>query len=160
MFNEINKINNLTNYYKNSTGNNRRGYDRIKNSLDPKNIYRKRGTLSDFNLSNPQNNFFSSKREISLNTNESSKSSNRSIFGSFKHSNFQLTDNSKYSNNSNSKNNSTTFQKSDSNTKIFQNNNLKTKLNQISNENIFKNPKHNLTRKSLKITLPYNYKKY
>ena len=158
MFNEINKINNLSNYYKNSTGNNRRGYDRIKNSLDPKNIYRKRGTLSDFNLSNPQNNFFSSKREISLNTNESSKSSNRSIFGSFKHSNFQLTDNSKYSNNSNSKNNSTTFQKSDSNTKIFQNNNLKTKLNQISNENIFKNPKYNLTRKSLKITLPYNYK--
>ena len=158
MFNEINKINNLTNYYKNSKGNNSRGYDRLKNSLNTKNSYRHRNTLSDFNISNPQNNLFSSKREISLNTNESSKSSNRSIFESFKHSNFLLTDNSKYSNNSNSKNNSNNFQQSNSKTKLFQNNNFPVKLNQSSNDNNINNPKYFLARKSIQLTLPYNFK--
>ncbi len=158
MFNEINKINNLTNYYKNTKGNNRRGYDRLKNSLNAKNSYRHRSTLSDFNISNPQNNLISSKREISLNTNESSKSSNRSIFESFKHSNFILTDNSKYSNNSNSKNNSNNFQQSNSKTKLFQNNNFPVKLNQSSNDNNINNPKYFLARKSIQLTLPYNFK--
>ena len=170
MFNDINKINNLTNYYKNTTGNYRRGYDRLKSSLNPKSSYRQRNTLSDFNINSHQNNFLSSKREISLNTNESSISSNKSIFESFKHSNFLLTDYSKNSNmsnsknnsnniqNSNSKNNSNNFQKSNSNTKIFQDTNLNSNLIKSSKDNIFKNPHHYSSRKSFQLTLPYNYK--
>ena len=69
MFNDINKINNLTNYYKNTTGNYRRGYDRLKSSLNPKSSYRQRNTLSDFNINSHQNNFLFSFLEISLNTN-------------------------------------------------------------------------------------------
>ena len=123
MFNDTNKISNITNYYRNNLGSNRKVYDRLQSSMINKNNRRRQ--FSDFNF---QSNFLSPKREISLNTNESSSitSSKKSIFDNFKHSNF-LSENSKYSGND-----------SINNSKIFQTNNS-TKLMSNPSKNLFPN---------------------